>query len=85
MKAATAQLKTMEPAAQERTLSTLDQVVRRSCAFVTDCNGLECANELVGWIKDQSKGDSQRGGGQAPDVDMLVQKSRPHLQQKFFH
>lgn len=68
----------MDSAARERSLGTLDQVVRRSCAFVTDCNGLECAKVLVGWVKEAK----QRG--QTPDVDVLVQRSQPHLQQKFF-
>ena len=68
----------MDPAAKERALCTLDQVVRRSCAFVTDCNGLQCANVLVDWIEDSK----QRG--QEPDVDVLVRRSKPHLQQKFF-
>lgn len=71
-------MKTMEPAAKERSLSTLDQVVRRSCAFVTDCNGLECAKVLVDWVKEAK----QRG--EVPNMDTLLHRSRPHLQHKFF-
>ena len=68
----------MELSAQERALGTLDQVVRRSCAFVTDCNGLECAEVLVDWIRHAKQ------HGEAPSMAALVHRSRPHLQQKFF-
>ena len=71
-------MKTMEPAAKERSLSTLDQVVRRSCAFVTDCNGLECAKVLVDWVKEAKQRE------EVPNMDTLLHRSRPHLQDKFF-
>ena len=71
-------MKHMEPAAKERSLSTLDQVVRRSCVFVTDCNGLECEKVFVEWIKEAKQ------QGEAPSMDTLVHRSRPYLQQKFF-
>ena len=84
VKTAQSQMKTMSQAEQQRTLSTLDQVVQRSCTFVTDCNGLALARLMIGWIKEAEQKSLQLDVLVQPDVDALVQRSQQYLQPKFF-